>query len=139
MPLILTQHERAIHLFMKFQLKKSGCIPIAVNGMHDHVHLLFAMNYQISLMDLIKQVKGSTSHMINQKKLCQGKFSWQDGFAAFSVSQSKVRDVVSYIGRQKEHHARKTFVQEWEAFEQAHAYMWEKQQMDGGEDTLATD
>lgn len=111
---------------MKIQLKKCGCIPVAVNGVHDHVHLLFATNYQLSIADVIKQVKGSTSHMINQKKLCRGRFGWQDGFGAFSVSQSKVSDVVKYIEGQKEHHAKKNFAQEWAAFERAHAHLWEQ-------------
>ena len=78
--------ERQVHWHMSEQLIASGCPVAAVNGMPDHVHLLFMQNPKLSVTDIIKQVKGNTSYWINEKKLTPEKFAWQTGFAAFSVS-----------------------------------------------------
>ena len=82
--------------------------------MPDHVHCLFLLSPQKSINDVIKQVKGSTSHDINEKNLI--KFSWQTGYAAYSVSESVVEKVFEYIKNQKRHHAKITFQQEYDEF-----------------------
>lgn len=99
---------------MSEQLIASGCPVAAVNGMPDHVHLLFMQNPKLSVTDIIKQVKGNTSHWINEKKLISEKFAWQTGFAAFSVSDSHLDRVINYIKNQKTHHSQVTFESEYE-------------------------
>jgi len=84
--------------------------------MPDHIHCLFLLNPQKSISDIIKQIKGSTSHHINQNNLCSNKFSWQTGYAAYSISESIVDKVYHYIINQKEHHKLKSFQEEYDAF-----------------------
>lgn len=103
-PFIEPEHEAKIHAFMKEQLIKCGCIPAIINGIHDHVHLLFLVTTKMSLDAVMKQVKGASSHFINANKLCRHHFRWQDGYASFSVSQSAVDAVQYYIANQKRHH-----------------------------------
>lgn len=84
--------------------------------MPEHVHCLFLLNAKTSIDEVIKQVKGGTSHYINQKDLTDVKFSWQTGYAAFSVSESVLEKAFVYIKNQKLHHCKKTFNHEYEEF-----------------------
>ena len=113
-PLIATEIEKQVYNFMRSQFVESGCPVRIINGMPDHVHCLFLLNPQKAIADIVKQVKGSTSHFINEQDLMKEKFAWQTGYAAYSVSESVLEKVFEYIKNQKQHHAKKTFQQEYE-------------------------
>jgi REP element-mobilizing transposase RayT len=115
-PIIDSKIENKIYNFISEQLKEQGCHVRIINGMPDHIHCLFLLNRQKSIADVIKQIKGSSSHYINQNDLTTEKFAWQTGYAAFSVSESAVEKVYQYIKAQKEHHNKKTFQEEYDAF-----------------------
>jgi len=86
---------------------------LAINGMPDHIHVFFGMRPTQSLSDLMQNVKGSSSQWINEKRFISGRFSWQEGYGAFSYSKSQVDPVIEYIKRQEIHHHRKTFLEEY--------------------------
>ena len=106
---------------MREQLKQIGCPVRIINGMPDHVHCLFLLNPQKSVTEIVKQVKGSTSHFINEQNLIPQKFAWQTGYAAYSVSESQQEKVFQYIKTQKQHHSLKTFQQEFDEFLKAYS------------------
>jgi REP element-mobilizing transposase RayT len=112
---------------MREQLIESGCLVRIINGMPDHVHLLFLQNPKTAVTDIIKQVKGNTSHWVNGQNLMHDKFAWQTGYAAYSVSESQVEKVFQYIKNQKEHHSKKTFLQEYEEFMELHGLQKENE------------
>lgn len=118
--LIKPEIEKQIFSYISNQLREMGCPVRIVNGMEDHVHCLFLMNYQKSIAEIIKQIKGSSSHFINQQNLTKEKFSWQVGYASFSVSESGVDHVYNYIAKQKQHHLKRNFQQEYDAFIDLH-------------------
>lgn len=89
---------------------------MVINGMPDHLHLLIGFNPDCSLSDLVRDIKANSSKWINEKKLVLGKFEWQTGFGAFTVGQSQIQAVVSYILNQEEHHKKKTFRKEYIEF-----------------------
>lgn len=89
---------------------------LAINGMPDHIHVFFGMRPTQSLSDLMQNVKGSSSQWINEEKFIVGRFSWQEGYGAFSYSKSHVNPVIEYIKRQEIHHHKKTFVEEYLEF-----------------------
>lgn len=101
---------------MRQQFMELGCPVRMINGMPDHVHSLFLMTPKVAVSDIIRQIKGSTSHWINKQELITEKFSWQTGYAAYSVSESQVEKVFHYIKNQKPHHAKRGFQQEFDAF-----------------------
>ncbi|MBX2888392.1 MAG: IS200/IS605 family transposase [Ferruginibacter sp.] len=103
-PLIYPDVENIIHQFIFNQLYQQGCPVRIINGMPDHIHCLFLLNPQKSIADVIKQIKGSSSHYINQNHLINERFSWQTGYAAFAVSESVIERVFHYIRNQKMHH-----------------------------------
>ena len=115
-PILHSNIEKTIHQFLSDQLRMQGCPVRIVNGMADHVHCLFLLNPQKSIAEVIKQIKGSSAHHINKDDLIAEKFAWQTGYAAYSVSESVVERVFQYIKNQKEHHKKKTFQQEYEAY-----------------------
>lgn len=111
-PFILREKEDVVYKLLSEQLVKMECIPVAINGMPDHVHLLFGATYKKAPMDIVKQVKGATSYYINKSSLLPEKFDWQDSFRVFSVSPSMVGRTKSYIDNQKRHHSKQTHQQE---------------------------
>ncbi len=115
-PLIIPAAEKAIHDYIRNQLIEMGCPVRIINGMPDHVHCLFLLNPQKSIAEVIKQMKGSSSHFINQNNLTSAKFAWQTGYAAFSISESVLDRVFCYIKGQKAHHAKKSSQQEFDEF-----------------------
>ena len=115
-PLLAPSVELKVHNFMRQQFKEAGCPVRIINGMPDHIHALFLLNPQKSIAEIIKQVKGSSSHEINQHNLTDEKFAWQTGYAAYSVSESVIEKVYEYINNQKEHHAKRSFEQEYDEF-----------------------
>lgn len=115
-PLIVGNSEKQIHGYIRQQLDELGCPVRIINGMPDHVHCLFLLNPQKAITEVIKQVKGGSSHTINEQHLLSDKFAWQTGYAAFSVSESQLERVFQYINHQKQHHAQKTFTEEYDEF-----------------------
>lgn len=86
---------------------------IAIDGMPDHIHMLFGFRPTQSLSDLMSMVKGDSSEWINNQQYLQSRFSWQGGYGGFSYSRSQVPTVASYIHNQVEHHRKKSFLEEY--------------------------
>jgi REP element-mobilizing transposase RayT len=84
-----------------------------VNGMPDHLHILISCKPNVMLSNLVKEIKEHSSKYINEQKFTAEKFSWQEGYGAFSVSYRNVEQVLNYIKNQEEHHRTKTFREEY--------------------------
>jgi REP element-mobilizing transposase RayT len=88
-------------------LKNLQCHPIKIGGVADHVHILSSLSKNIAFADMIGRVKGSSSKRLGEKGVPG--FAWQNGYSAFSVSESDVEAVTAYITDQAElKHSRKT-------------------------------
>lgn len=91
-----------------FNNKNQKVISIYANP--DHIHISFSYkNLTISIPELAKIVKVESTKFINEKRFCMGKFSWQEGYGAFSYSKSQVENVKNYVLNQEEHHKKKSF------------------------------
>lgn len=112
--------EKKLYDCIREQLIELGCSVRIINGMPDHVHVLFLQNPQKTISDLIKQIKGSSSHFINSGDFILEKFAWQTGFAAFSVSESQLDVVYNYIKNQKQDHLKKKSQDEFDEFVKLH-------------------
>ena len=89
---------------------------LAINGMPDHVHILVGMRPTQSVSDLMQDIKGSSSKWINEKRFLKVKFEWQEGYGAFSYAKFQVNTVINYIKNQEQHHALRSFHQEYLEF-----------------------
>lgn len=115
-PLISADIEQQVFNYLNLELRAMGCPVRIINGMPDHVHCLFLLNPQKSLTDIIKQCKGYSSYAINKHGISKKKFSWQRGYAAFSVSNIGVYAVHRYIAHQKQHHQFIPFKVEYDSY-----------------------
>ncbi len=114
---------RASRFLTQYALEKS--IYLKINYCNpDHVHALIDLPTSQSIEQVVKLLKGSSSHWINQNRLLRGRFSWGRGYGAFSVSHSQIDRVAAYITNQEDHHRRKTFDQEFEVFVKRYGLEW---------------
>lgn len=106
--------------------------PLLSAGMvADHVHLLYAQSKNITIADAVAKIKSNSSRWMNQQDNSNGSFQWQRGYAAFSVSASRVRAVERYLENQSEHHKVVSFQDESRQFfkrykvEYDEKYVWD--------------
>lgn len=99
--------------YMSGIITEKGCKSIIVNGVSDHVHLFVGLKPKIAISDLVRDVKNNSSNFINERQFVTGKFSWQEGFGAFSYSHSQIEQVYNYILNQEKHHEKQTFRDEY--------------------------
>ena len=81
--------------------------------MPDHIHVFIGLRPSIALSDLVRDIKCNSTNFINDQRFVKGKFQWQEGFGAFSYSQSHIKNVYDYILNQEQKHATKTFKEEY--------------------------
>jgi putative transposase len=119
------------HAYFNGIIENIGARRIRSGGTADHVHILIDMPATRSLSDLVRLVKTNSSKWIHEKWRSHSRFSWQMGFAAFSVSSSEVDRVIRYIDHQEEHHHRISYQDEVRTFLKKYGlecderYMWE--------------
>jgi len=111
--LISTQWNERLYQYITAIIQNKGHKLLSINGMPDHVHILFGMRPTQSLSDLMQDIKGDSSRWINENRFVPGKFSWQEGYGGFSYSKSQISAVAKYIENQEKHHKRKTFIEEY--------------------------
>ncbi|MFZ7139373.1 MAG: IS200/IS605 family transposase [Bacteroidota bacterium] len=114
--LILPQWEERLHKYITGIVQNKEQKMLAINGMSDHLHFLIGMKPSCCLSDLVREIKKSSNDFIKVEKLSKFKFSWQEGYGAFSYSHSQLNDVIAYIRNQKEHHRKKSFKEEYVEF-----------------------
>lgn len=85
----------------------------AIGGVADHIHLLISIKPNITISDLVRDIKANSSKWINEKRFVIGKFQWQEGFGAFSHSKFQLDTVIAYINNQEEHNNKNTFRDEY--------------------------
>lgn len=108
--------EKELYKYISGIITNQGHKLLSINGMPDHIHILFGMRPVQSLSDLMQNTKGDSSKWINSKGFVRGKFAWQEGYGAFSYSKSQLPMVIGYIENQKEHHRKKGFREEYLEF-----------------------
>ncbi|MBI9064404.1 MAG: transposase, partial [Marinilabiliaceae bacterium] len=109
------KNER-LHAYLSGVLKQLDSPALIINSVSDHVHTLFRLSKNHALSKVVEEVKKESSKWFKEKDGVNDKFSWQIGYAAYSVSSSKVDIVRHYILRQQEHHKIQTFKEEVEEF-----------------------
>src|SRR5580658_8297077 len=139
-PSIAAELEPRLHEYMGGIVKSNGGVPLAINGMPDHVHLLAKLRQDVTLSDFLRELKSVSSGWVDdtfqqdtfqqdtfQQDTFQrdtfpqaGKFGWQNGCTAFTVSKSQAGKVATYIRNQKQHHRKTGSVDELKMLLRAH-------------------
>jgi len=110
-PLVRPEIKSDLYAYMGGIITNLRGKPVLINGPKDHVHLLFVLPASLSLADFMEKLKANSSKWANEGWPRRA-FSWQTGYAAFSVSQSKLNEVKAYISQQEEHHRKSTYQDE---------------------------
>jgi REP element-mobilizing transposase RayT len=105
--------RQEVFRYMSGIIKNKQQKPIIVNGVSDHVHLFVGLKPSMAISDLIRDVKNNSSKFINEGGFVPEKFSWQEGYGAFSYSQNQIDRVYQYILNQEDHHRKTTFKDEY--------------------------
>ena len=114
--LIAKSNREELHKYITGIVGNRNQKLLSIFAMPDHIHLLVGLKPNISISDLVRDIKAGSSKFINDSKWINGKFSWQEGFGAFSYSRSHIDNVVKYILNQEEHHKKQTFKEEYLEF-----------------------
>ena len=115
-PLITSQCETQIYNYIGGTIRGLGGISLELNGTEDHVHVLCKLRPVRALSDVLRELKANASGWMHDVFPELKNFSWQRGYGAFTPSQSNVDEVRRYISRQKEHHAKVSFREEFIQF-----------------------
>jgi REP element-mobilizing transposase RayT len=128
-PFLTTAIRNDLFAYIAGILKSLNCITLAINGTEDHIHGLIVMTKTISLSNMMKEVKGGSSRWLNLHVAVKGRFAWQAGYGAFSVSESQIPKVIAYIAGQEEHHRKTTFQDELLMFLRKHKIEFDEQHL----------
>jgi REP element-mobilizing transposase RayT len=114
--LIAREWKSELYRYITGIIQKNGHKLLAINGISDHVHIFFGMRPAQSLSGLLQDVKGDSTKWINSRNFIPHRFSWQEGYGAFSYSKSDVSRLIGYVDRQEMHHRSKSFITEYREF-----------------------
>ncbi len=130
----LLRHEWRTEIFkyMSGIITNKGHKAIIVNGVEDHVHAFFGLKPSAAVSDLVRDIKNNSSRFINENQWLRGKFSWQQGYGAFSYAHSQLDAVYNYVLNQEAHHKKRSFREEYQEllkkfdveYEPEHLFNW---------------
>jgi len=118
LPLITPEIQRAVYTAIMAKCKELNCEVVTIGGVSDHVHLLVRVHPTVAVSDLVKGVKGSSSHLVTHEIAPGEFFKWQGSYGAFSVDKRSVDIVRSCIDNQKLHHSQQDMEIDWEQAEE---------------------
>jgi REP element-mobilizing transposase RayT len=117
---IVPSRREELQKYMTGIITRQGQKLIAIYCMPDHAHILMGLKPDVAPSNLVREIKSCSTNQINEQKWIGCRFSWQEGFGAFSVSHSNLDRVAKYIHDQEAHHRKQTFQREYLDFLNRH-------------------
>lgn len=111
--LIRPEFKEEVYKYITGIVRNQGHKLISINGIPDHVHILIGLKPSMALSDLVREIKSDSSNFVNEQRFVRGKFSWQEGYGAFSYGHSQLDKIIRYIQNQEKHHTRRSFKDEY--------------------------
>jgi REP element-mobilizing transposase RayT len=125
-PIITEDYQPRVYDYIGGIIRGTGGISLGVDGTEDHVHVLAKLRPDRALSDVLRDLKANATGWMHDVFPVLKDFSWQRGYGAFTVSHSNVDDVRDYIARQKEHHQRVSFRDEFMQFLKANGIEYDE-------------
>ena len=113
-PLINPACESQLYAALAYKCGVLNCVPTAIGGTADHVHLMVKILPAVRISDLVQKLKGFSSRKMNSEIAPSSEFQWQQGYGVFSVGARQTSIVARYIRQQKQRHASTDLYDEWE-------------------------
>ncbi|MDX1963553.1 MAG: IS200/IS605 family transposase [Pirellulales bacterium] len=111
-PLIKSEIQGELYAYIGGIVKSEGGNFLEIGGIADHVHILLRIKPIMALAQMLNRIKANSSRWLNEEKFKLRKFAWQEGYSAFTVSESQIPIIRNYIRKQAEHHRKKSFQEE---------------------------
>jgi len=124
---IRNQEKHELYAYLGSIIKDNESIPIIINGIENHIHILCIMSKNIALAKLVEEVKRHSSRWIKTKDSYYSNFAWQGGYGGFSVSPSVLTKTKHYIENQEQHHKKATSKEEYLLFLKKHEIEYNEQ------------
>ena len=96
--LITKNNKDELHKYITALIQNRKVKLLALNCMPDHIHIFVGFKPNILISDFVKEIKVESNDFINSKNWIKGKFSWQEGYGAFSYSHSHIDAVIRFTG-----------------------------------------
>ena len=125
-PLITPEYEVRLYEYVGGTIRKVGGVSLELNGTEDHIHLLAKLRPDYALSNVLRDLKANATGWMHDVFPSLKNFSWQRGYGAFTVSQSHVEAVRRYIARQKAHHRKISFRDEFVQFLRANGIEYDE-------------
>ncbi len=107
------KNQNRLYAYIRSFVKNKNCVLYAINGIEDHIHMLLSIRLDISISGFMKDLKVSSSKFIKQEKIFPHFKSWAIGYSVFTKDYSSLETVKHYIDKQKEHHKKNNYYQEF--------------------------
>ena len=115
-PVLSLEHSDELYRYIWGIIKNKDSVLYRINGMEDHVHILFSLHPTIALSDFMREMKAETSKMLKRTPGFEKFTAWSEGYAALSYSLKDKEKIINYIKNQREHHNTTSFRDEYVAF-----------------------
>lgn len=125
-PCLLKENRPALFQYIWGVIKNDNCHLYRINGVEDHLHIVTHIHPSVSVANLVKDIKVGSSLFIKEKGLFPEFNGWQDGYGAFTYAYKDKDVVIDYVKKQEEHHATKTFKEEYIALLMEHGVEFEE-------------
>ena len=119
-PWLTSEIRSRTYQYLGGAIRIEGGVALNVNGTADHIHILAKLRQDKAISKLIGELKANSSGWISRTFKVAAGFEWQEGYGAFTVSESQLSKVRRYIERQEEHHRRVSFLDEFKVLLKAH-------------------
>ncbi len=130
-PLITPHLREDLYPYIAGIVRGQNGLPLEIGGMPDHVHLVIRIGPDVSVSEIVRLTKANSSKWVNERLAGMGRFAWQRGYGAFTVSFSQLDAARQYVRSQEEHHRLRTFQEEFVEFLKRHGiefderYLWD--------------
>jgi REP element-mobilizing transposase RayT len=121
-PYLTKEVKAKVISHIKENAKNKNIYIDTINGHTEHLHALISLTADMSISKALQLIKGESAFWINNGRITNEKFEWADEYFAVSVSESALDKVRAYINNQEDHHAKVTFIQEYDKFISAYKF-----------------
>ncbi|MFT7631913.1 MAG: putative transposase [Mariniblastus sp.] len=122
---IRPEFQEQLYQYIGGILREKDGVLLEIGGIEDHIHIMAGLPASNSVSDMLRIIKSNSSGWVNETIKPKGKFAWQPGYGAFTVSHSQKPLVRSYIQTQAQHHLKKSFQDEFVQILVAHGIEFE--------------
>jgi putative transposase len=126
-PLIRPAFSDNLEKYIAGIIRNEGGILLGIGSMPDHTHLITKFKPDQSISDMVRLIKANSSKWVNENHGDLGRFAWQSGYGAFSVSQSQLQALTAYVANQEAHHRTRSFQDEFRDFLTKHGITFDDQ------------